>query len=40
MNLTMDSPIIELSVQASIFVLKEFDREEPEARVCPKFISK
>ena len=37
MNLTMNSTITELSVHACAFVLKVLDREEPGARVWPKW---
>ena len=40
MNLTMNSTIIELSVHACNFVLKELHREEPGARVWPKLMLK
>ena len=40
MNLTMNSTITELSVHACNFVLKVLHREEPEARVWPKFMLK
>ena len=40
MNLTMDCTIIELSFHACNFVLKVLHREEPEARVWPKFMLK